>query len=281
MGSLGAQAFGVDCGHRILLLFPPAGGCKYAILPGPLSEQTLFFYLCCAWKQFHMFTTVFVDRFTLRHIGDISFTSQGWEYLEQALEAKAGGVILMSHVGNWEMAAHLWTMNQADFPLMLYMGAKPGEQIERLQKQDLREKGIRILAAGDDAGSPFDILEGINFLKSGGFVSITGDTVRDCRQRTVTASFLGHEVRLPELPHLLAQLSGAPVFTLFCFRDGPGKYRVSVTPPRYLNPGSGQQRKAIIQQSAQEYAQILEASVTEFPFQWYHFKLFWSTEADI
>jgi lauroyl/myristoyl acyltransferase len=201
--------------------------------------------------------------------------------LEQALEAKTGGVILMSHVGNWEMAAHLWTRHKTCFPLMLYMGAKPGEQIEKLQKEDLREKGIRIMAAGDDTGSPFDILEGINFLKSGGFVSITGDTVRDSRQRTVTASFLGHEVRLPELPHLLAQLSGAPVFTLFCFRVGPGKYRVSVTPPRYLKPGSGQQRKAIIQQSAQEYAQVLEASVAEFPFQWYHFKRFWSTEADI
>ncbi|MGM0759859.1 MAG: lysophospholipid acyltransferase family protein [Thermodesulfobacteriota bacterium] len=228
-----------------------------------------------------MFTTIFVDRFILKRSGEISFTSQGWEYLEQALETKTGGVILMSHVGNWEMAAHLWTRHKTGFPLMLYMGAKRGEQIEKLQKEDLREKGVRILAAGDEAGSPFDILEGINFLKSGGFVSITGDKIRDRRQRTVQATFLGHEVRLPELPHLLAQLSGAPLFALLCFRLGPGQYLVSVTPPRYLNAGSGQQRKAIIEKSAQEYARVLEAAVQEFPFQWYHFEPFWSREAGL
>ena len=57
------------------------------------------------------------------------------------------------------------------------MGAKHKEQIERIQKESLCHRGIKIIALDQNSDSPFDILEGINFLKSGGFVSITGDVI--------------------------------------------------------------------------------------------------------
>src|SRR5512137_1352252 len=53
-------------------------------------DKNVFFYLACAWKQFHNFTNVFIDRFILHDLNDITYTSEGWEHIEYATKNKTG-----------------------------------------------------------------------------------------------------------------------------------------------------------------------------------------------
>lgn len=236
--------------------------------------QSRFYHLWCAWRQFHNFTDVFFDRFFLQEFGDLTYSSEGLEHLEKALKDKSGGILLMSHIGNWEIAAHLLKRGLQDIRLLLYMGVKHKEQIEGIQKESLVQSGIRIVAVEEDGGSPMDIVEGINFIKSGGVVSVTGDIVWKRDQRTIPVMFLGHEVRLPQTPHLFALLSGAPIFIFFAFRTGKNKYHFSMSEPISLVPASRSERDAVIRHSAQRYADTIEAMVRNYPLQWYHFKSF-------
>ncbi|MDM8543318.1 lysophospholipid acyltransferase family protein [Desulfococcaceae bacterium HSG9] len=229
------------------------------------------YYLWCTWRQYRNFTTVFLDRAVFAESGHIDYSSEGWDHLEQALNCQTGGIILMSHLGNWEIAAHLLKQQKEDLPLLLYMGSKQKEQIERLQKESLVNSGVRIIAVDRENASPFDIIEGVRFLQAGGFVSVTGDILWHQQQRRIPVHFLGRDVYFPETPHLLALLSGAPIYVFFAFRTGPRQYHFSSSEPHYVKADSRAKRDPAVKASAQHYACLLEQTVYQHPLQWYHF----------
>jgi len=237
-------------------------------------DRNGLYHRWCAWRQFHNFTGVFFDRFLLTEYDDVTSTSEGLEHLDAACRRQEGGILLMSHMGNWEVAAHILKRKKQDLRLLLYMGIKYKEQLEGIQKRSLSQSGITIIAVDEQGGSPLDFIEGIKFIESGGTVSLTGDLVWKQDQRTVAVKFLGHAVRLPEAPYLLALLSGAPILIFFAFRTGKRQYHFTMSKPIYIRASSRRERAAAIQEAAQQYADILEETLRRHPLQWYHFEPF-------
>jgi lauroyl/myristoyl acyltransferase len=259
----------IATGYFFLFPMRVAHGVKFyrALFP----EKGLPYHLLCVWRQYHNFTGVFLNHFLLQNNESVDFASVGWEHLEEAVENKTGAIIVMSHVGNWELAAQL--MNRKGLPVMLYLGEKHKEQIERMQKETLAQSGIKIVTTSDKESSPFALLEGINFLRKGGIVSMTGDRLWG-EQNPVTVDFLGHEVRLPDTPHLFALMTGAPLMTFFVYQDSAGKYHINVSAGRKVVAASRADRKKAVLESAQAYAADLARFVAEHPFEWYHFEPF-------
>ncbi|MFZ1199076.1 MAG: lysophospholipid acyltransferase family protein, partial [Desulfobacterales bacterium] len=228
-----------------------------ALFPG----HSRAYYRRCTWRQYRNFTSVYLDRILMTAAGGVSYTRSGWEHLEAAIERRQGGVIVMSHLGNWEIAAHLMKRKLAGLRLILFMGARAKAQIERIQKEDLRDTGIRILAAEKDQGGAFDLLEALRFIQNGGLVSMTGDKLWTPGQRVLQATFLGHDIFLPESPHLLAMLSGAPIFFFFSRRTGSGRYHFSLSPPVRIDETARAARPAAIRGCVQRYADLLEKNL--------------------
>ena len=173
-----------------------------------------------------------------------------------------------------DAAAHHLKKELTDIDLLLYMGEKQKEQIERFQKEALADAGIRVIAVGREDGSPFDIVEGVKQLRSGGLVSMAGDVLWRSDQRSVGVSFLGYEVALPETPYILALLSKVPLYVFFAWRTGKDRYHVSISKPIDIESLSRADRRDAIRQTAQKYADYLAANVRQHPFQWYHFTPF-------
>jgi predicted LPLAT superfamily acyltransferase len=254
------------------ILFPRRVGASVHFYRALFPDKGWLHHILLAWRQFHSFTNVFLDRFLLLHGGNITYESEGWEVLESVVKEGRGGVIVMSHAGNWDVAAHL--LRRRGLNLLLYMGARQKEQVERIQKLHLSEKGFNVLSVDQEGGSPFDILEGLNFLRKGGIVSLAGDRVWSGSQRTVQVSFLGRRVRLPEAPHAIALASGAPLLIFFAFRTGRGTYRISISTPVRVTASSRRDRVEAVRRSAQRYADILAEKARLYPLQWYHFEEF-------
>lgn len=253
-------------------LFPARVKTSVRFYRALFPDRTGAYHILYAWRQFHRFTHVYIDRWLLQHSNRLSFTIQGWHHLEQAIAQKTGGILLMSHVGNWEIAAHV--LREKSIPLMLFMGKKNKEQIEGAQKEHLKKSGVQIVAMDYGQDSPVDILEAVRFLRQGGIVSMTGDRVWSVNQKTVKTVFLNHEITIPEAPHAIAMLTGVPLFVFFSFRTGRRKYHVVLNPPFFLKPDSRNDRKKSIRRSAEKYARMLEAAVSRYPAQWYHFEPF-------
>jgi len=253
------------------ILFPTrlADSLKFyrALFPG----RNFFYNLYCAWKQFHNFTDVYVHRFIPWVADQAEFRREGWEHLDEAVANKTGAIVVMSHIGNWELAAQ--RLNQKGLPIMLYLGAKHKEQVERIQKDNLAKKGIRIVATDEKEKSPFALLEGINFLREGGIVSMTGDRLWG-EQTYVTVNFLGYEARLPDTPHLFSLMTGAPLMTFFVYQDAAGVYHIKVSKGRKVVAATRADRKEAVLESVQIYADDLARFASEHPFEWHHFEPF-------
>jgi len=236
-------------------------------------ERGRFYHLWCAFKQYQNFTTIHLDRFLASRTETTTFTSQGWEKLE-AVIGRQGGILLMSHLGNWEMAARLLRQQKEDLRLLLYMGVKEKEGVEHMQKEDLRRAGVTIIGVDQEGGSPFAAVDGIRFLQSGGIISMTGDIVWRSDQRKIRVTFLGHDAWVPEAPYIFALLSGAPLFVFFAFRTGKNKYQFTLSDPIAIQSKTRQDREQAIAGAAQQYADLLEKMLREHPFEWYHFERF-------
>ncbi len=247
----------------------------YAVL---FSGQSRTSHYLAAWKQFRNFTHVYLDRFIQREVRNLDYTIQGREHVVAVHEQKKGGILLMSHMGNWEIAAHLLTKVLPDLKLLLYMGVRDKEEIEKIQKQSVRRDGIRVIGVDQNGGSPFDIVEGIRFLQNGGFVSMAGDVIWRADQRTISGTFLNRRVHIPEAPFALALVSGAPIIVFFAFRTPTGQYRFSAHQPIYVVAPTRNDRAAAIRAAAQAYLNRLEAALRRHPFEWYHFSDFLEQE---
>ena len=265
-------ARGIAAGYFLLCPRRAAASARfYRIL---FSDRNRLYGWWCAWRQFQNFTTVFLDRYLVHDRGAITFTSQGRDHLIEAVGQGRGGILLMSHMGNWDVAAHLLRRNIPQLRLMIFMGRRAKEQIERLQKEDLTASGIRIVVADQEADSPFNLVEAAGFLRAGGFVVISGDMVWRPDQRVVPARFAGHTVRLPEAPFMLALVSGAPLYVFFTSIRGRGQYHFSISEPMVVAAETRAQRQPAVLRAAQAYADLLEAQVRRNPLEWYHFEPF-------
>ena len=280
-----AQRFGD--GIFLLLARPVATG-YFLFFPHRVAVSVRF-YRClfpkrgrwhalqCAWRQYHGFVHVFLDRYRLARGEEIRTTFEGWDHIVSAAESGRGGIILMSHVGSWEVAARLLQRYGKKHPgmrLLLYLGAKHREQIERRQKQSVEEIGIRVVSVPENGGAATDILEGLHFLREGGLVSLTGDRLWGRDQKAVTVRFAGGEARIPEIPYVLAMLSGAPLLIFFGYRTGEGRYHLVAHPPLFVTAASRAKRWTAVEAAAQTYADLLAETVQYHPFEWYHFEPF-------
>lgn len=264
----------------------------YFLFPGRLAvsvrfyrtvfpERAMAYHLRCAWRQYHGFSRIFLDRLVLSDFQSdrpaVAQTHEGSEHLDHAVRNRTGGILVMSHVGNWETASLLlkerWR-NSPDMKLLLYLGRKHKEQIERIQKESLSQRGVHIIASDQNSSSPADIVEGIRFLKTGGLVSLTGDRLWRADQRSVRVTFFGRDALIPETPFLFSFLSGAPLLIFFTYRTADETYHFKILPPVYVVAKDRGRRDEAIQNAAQLYATALEETVRRHPFEWFHFEPF-------
>lgn len=236
-------------------------------------EKSTLSHRYTAFCQYQNFTTIHLDRFLSKHRGAPRFSSEGWEKLENALE-NSGAILLMSHLGNWEMAAKLLRGQKKDMQLLLFMGVKEKESLEKMQKDNLRDSGVKIIGEEQAGGSPFSAVEGVRFLENGGLVSMTGDIVWREEQRKVPVNFLGKTVFLPEAPYIFSLVAGAPIFVFFAHRTGKNRYHFTLSDPVFVNAKTRAKRKQAISTAAQQYADLLEKAVRNHPLEWYHFERF-------
>ena len=230
------------------------------------------YYLACAWRQFHSFAGTYADRIELYSDKRIQPSAQGREKLVEEGRRGNGGIILISHIGNYEVAVRAF--QELGLRLLLIMGEKEAKQVARDQRETLMEQGVRIHVATAEDPSPFGGLEALQFMREGGFVSLAGDLIWTDQRSLVSVKFFNQDVGLPAGPHLLALVSGAPLFTLFTFRVKRGKHHIILSSPRRVKAASRSERNAAIRASAQDYAGALEGMVRQYPFQWYIFEPF-------
>ncbi len=271
-------------GIWLLVLVARLIACCY-FLYWPRMKESVRFYgilfpkhgvasnLLYTFRQYQQFTTIHQDRFRIRHGQLPRFCADGQDRLTDLL-AGGGAILLMSHLGNWEMAAHLLRQQRRDVRILLFMGIKEKEGVEQLQKEELQAAGVTIIGTARGGTSPLAAVEGIRWLEAGGLVSMTGDQLWHPQQPAIDVEFLGHRARIPAAPFALAMVSGAPVYIFFSFRTGCHCYQFVLSGPIRMERASRGERPWVLARAGQHYADLLARQVRRYPDQWYHFDRF-------
>jgi predicted LPLAT superfamily acyltransferase len=257
------------------LFRPPRRRSSLQLYRAIFPNRGRWYHLYCVWRQFHSFAATYADRIEIDSKKGVTISVQGKEGIIEAARRGSGGIILMSHVGNYEVAAR--GFEEIGFKHLMIMGEREARQVARNQRETLSSRRIHILVATGQGDSVFGGLEAIQFIREGGFVSLSGDLTWTKQRSFLPVRLFDQEVILTSAPHQLALVSGAPLFTLFTFRVKRGVHQITIGPPREVKASSRSERKMALQASAQVYANALEEKVRQHPFQWYIFESFFAS----
>lgn len=227
--------------------------------------------LACTWRQYHSFSANYADRLRLQGHGELHYETEGFEAMIAAAEGR-GAVLVMSHLGHWEIAARL--LRRKGARLLIYVSSDRRAQLDKLLKSEMAADGVQVVAVEPGQQSGLTGLEGLAFLRGGGLVSLAGDRVATAGARRVAVRFLGRRLELPAAPYVMAMVAGAPLFFFFAVRLGRGRYRIVASEAHQVCPKDRADRKAAIARAAQFYADHLAEACRAYPEQWYTFEPF-------
>jgi lipopolysaccharide heptosyltransferase II len=188
--------------------------------------------------------------------------TENLDAVHNELRASQPVILLLSHIGNWELFAPL-VPHYADYARIGTVYQKLGN---RYIDQDVSRKRAR---AGTEL---FDRSEGfhkaIELLRSGGLIGILGD--QHAGDHGLWTPFFGRLASTSPLSGLLAKRTGAAVIAAAVHTDGPARWRMVFT-PRINSPGDS------VNSVTLKGNETIERQIRKAPEDWFWVHNRWKT----
>jgi predicted LPLAT superfamily acyltransferase len=192
--------------------------------------------------------------------------------IDDLLARRQGAIILISHLGNFEIC-QAFSENRPALQLCVLQHTKNAEKFNRLLKRHNRETRVDFMQVGDLGVAQAMVLS--DRLSQGHFIAISADRVPlDNESRTLMHPFLGLPASFPIGPFNLAISLQCPLLSVQCTKQ-QGRYQIDF---ETLWPGgtvARAERKQVLQQLLSAYVDNLERHCRQAPWQWYNFYPFW------
>lgn len=186
---------------------------------------------------------------------------EGLEYLETALEAGKGAILVTAHIGNWELlAARLAQIG----PTAGIVRPLSNQSAQNLMSGVRQDYGIGLISKNAA------VRPSLKFLKSNGILVILPD--RHAGRQGELLPLFGRLTRFESAPARLAILSGAPILMTYGARRGPwlgdGRIEGHIAPPFRVDAASKSDRPLVTTQGTARVIAGLESMVRAHPDQW-------------
>jgi lauroyl/myristoyl acyltransferase len=191
----------------------------------------------------------------------------GAKWLDQ-LGAAQGAIVLTAHMGNYDLGAALFAQ-KFNREIRLVRAPEPDRQTAQHLSASLEKSGEGAVKVDYNTAGALLSFDLLNALRLGEIVSIQGDRV-DGDLATIDARVFEREIRLPNGPFVLAQVSRAPIYPLFIARSGYRSYQIIVREPIAV-PRTGRNREDDLAQAVEKWGQVMEHELVERWNQWFAF----------
>jgi lipopolysaccharide heptosyltransferase II len=188
--------------------------------------------------------------------------TENLDAIHQELRAGKPVILLLSHIGNWELFAQL-IPHFADYARIGTIYQKLGN---RYIDQDVSRKRARTGAELFDRGEGFH--KPIELLRAGGLIGILGD--QHAGDHGLWTPFFGRLASTSPLPGLLAKRTGAAVIAAAVHTEGPARWRMVFT-PRVDSPGDS------VGAITWKGNQTIEQQICKAPEDWFWVHNRWKT----
>jgi predicted LPLAT superfamily acyltransferase len=198
---------------------------------------------------------------------DFTFEFDGEENLRKIAAMKQGGILLSAHIGNWDVAGHLFKRLETPINIVLYDGED--EQIKQYLEGVTGKRNVNIIVIKEDLSHIYAISDAFS---KNELVCMHADRFLE-GNKTITSNFLGSPARFPLGPFLLASTFKVPVSFVFAVKESKLHYHLFASEIKDYSPNV---RKELIQQMLIDYTEAMETKVKQYPEQWFNYYNFWN-----
>lgn len=220
------------------------------------------------YKNYYLLGQRIIDKVVLMSgiKNNFSFDFDGEENLLKIAALQKGGILLSAHLGNWDVAGHLFTRLQTRINIVLYDGEH--EQIKKYLDGVTGKRNVNIIIIKNDLSHIYAISDA--FTKNE-LVCMHADRFIE-GNKTLTARFLGEEARFPMGPFLLASKFKVPVSFVFAVKESKLHYHFFAS---QIIDYTGIAKDAVMQQMLNDFVAEMENKVKQYPEQWFNYYDFW------
>lgn len=195
-----------------------------------------------------------------------NFTIHGLNHLRNAIAGREGGIIISSHLGNWEMLAVIIGKLGIDFSVLVI---ERDIKIHKTVNEFRRVTSNKLLERNHAA------LKCMRLIKNKKFAGIISDQHTD--NSGVKNKFFGLDCMSTALPAALSLKTNAPIYGIFMIRSANGyTHDIYIEAPMYARDfDNGCTKDETIAKCTQAITDMVEKYVKMAPEQWFWFHKRW------
>ncbi len=201
-------------------------------------------------------------KFTIDH--------DGAEHIDALVKGGRGGLLISSHVGNWETAGQL--LERINYKFNIVMVDAEHEKIKSYMSSVMERKNFNIIPIKEDMSHVFLIKEA---LSRNELIVMHGDRFVDIKS-SATYHFMGRPAAFPTGPFFIATKFNIPVSFAFAVKETNTHYHFFASKPvQFKLPREAKAKQAVLDHLTQHYIAALEKIIKKYPYQWFNFYDFW------
>jgi predicted LPLAT superfamily acyltransferase len=220
------------------------------------------------YKNYYLLGQGIIDKVVLMSgiKNNFSFEFDGEENLRKIAALEKGGILLSAHIGNWDVAGHLFTRLQTPINIVMYDGEH--EQIKQYLDGVTGKRRINIIVIKNDLSHIYAISDAFS---KNELVCMHADRFLE-GNKTITTGFLGEPARFPVGPFLLASTFKVPVSFVFAVKENNLHYHLFASE---IKDYSVFEKKEVTGRMLKDYAAEMEKKLKQYPEQWFNYYNFW------
>lgn len=218
-----------------------------------------------------------LDRFWFwqSKINRFGFNGAGLQEISRYLDAGQGCLLIGAHMGNFDSLRVL--CNDRDIKVNAVMYIENAQRFNNLLKRINPESHLNIINLKDRSIEA--VLQLKDCIERGEIVAILADRFHSSsKPRVIFSPFLGVRAPFPANPWLVAGLLECPTFLVAGMKVGHREYESVVQFVAQRLQIRRETREADLEQYIAQYVRFLEQLCRKYPYQWYNFYDFWSSD---
>ncbi len=211
----------------------------------------------------HYYATLF-QFFRLKD-EDIAYLVEvkGEEWLEEALKAGRGVILITSHLGHWDLGGAALARR---FKVNVVAEKLPSERLFNLFTRFRTHQGMKVIAGAKALRRLYVAL------KCNEVVIILGD--RDMDGRGILLPFFGRATTMPKGAAVLARTTGAIVLSGFIVKE-EGKEHYTCFVEEEIPISKTNDKKSDLELNTSRIVKVIEDQIRRYPDNWYMFQPIW------
>ena len=217
-----------------------------------------------AWKHLGRVSSEFLYFYShdLKLLKD-AVTIEGRENLDRALAKQKGVILIMAHIGNWELLGS--SLALAGYDLCPLVKKQSNELVDKVIEAKRRSVGMRVVSR---TGFLRPVIAA---LKRNGIVPFLMDQA--VTSKGVSVEFFGRQAWFPRGPAEFALKTETPALFAYLIRENSNRYRLIIAEEIDLTHSGNYQND--LAEATSRFSILIQAAIEQYPEQWLWMHKLW------